>query len=138
MTWIVNSLDHVPVYRNSTKDLIHTFKLSAEALEAEDNLLIFPENPNDPAQEKRGYLRDTVGAFFTGFTTVAQLYHKRMGKCPQFYPLYADKKRRTLTFGPPIRYDANNAPVDEQRRIAAYLRGEMLRMGGLEAQADDA
>ena len=138
MTWIVNSLDHVPVYRNSTKDLIHTFKLSAEALEAEDNLLIFPENPNDPAQEKPGYLRDTVGAFFTGFTTVAQLYHKRMGKCPLFYPLYADKKKRTLSFGLPIRYDANNAPVDEQRRIASYLRGEMLRMGGLEAQADDA
>jgi len=137
LTWIVNSLDHVPVYRNSTKDLIHTFKLSAEALEAEDNLLIFPENPNDPAQEKPGYLRDTVGAFFTGFTTVAQLYYKRMGKCPQFYPLYADKKRRTLTFGPPIRYDATNAPVDEQRRIAHYLRGEMLRMGGLEAQTDD-
>ena len=138
LTWIVNSLDHVPVYRNSTKELIHTFKLSAEALEAEDNLLIFPENPNDPAQEKPGYLRDTVGAFFTGFTTVAQLYHKRMGKCPQFYPLYADKKRHTLTFGPPIRYDPNNAPVDEQRRIAHYLRGEMLRMGGLEAQPDDA
>lgn len=134
LNWIMHSIECIPVYRNKPSALMRTLRLSAQALEAGDNLLIFPENPDHPSQEKPGYLRDSIGPFFHGFVTVAQLYERRTGKCAQFYPIYADKRRRVLTFGPPTRYDASRHPAEEQQRISDYLRQEMLRMAGLAEQ----
>ena len=131
LAWIMRSIECIPVYRNKPSELIKTLRMSMKAMESGDNLLIFPENPNDPGQEKAGYLRDSIGTFFQGFVTVAQLYHKRTGKCAQFYPIYADKKNRTLSFGRPTRYDPNAHPAAEQERVSGHLRNEMLRMAGL-------
>ena len=131
LNWMMESLDSIPVYRNTPSELIKTLRASAQAMEAGDNLLIFPENPNDPSQEKNGYLQDGIGNFFTGFAAVGQVYAKKTGKCAQFFPIYADKKRRLMRFGKPIRYNPGNPPKDEQQRISDYLRGEMLRMEAL-------
>ena len=131
LNWMMESLDSIPVYRNTPSELIKTLRASAQAMEAGDNLLIFPENPNDPSQEKNGYLQDGIGNFFTGFAAVGQVYAKKTGKCAQFFPIYADKKRRLMRFGKPIRYNPDNPPKDEQQRISDYLRGEMLRMEAL-------
>ena len=131
LNWMMESLDSIPVYRNTPSELIKTLRASAQAMEAGDNLLIFPENPNDPSQEKNGYLQDGIGNFFTGFAAVGQVYAKKTGKCAQFFPIYADKKRRLMRFGKPIRYNPNNPPKDEQQRVSDYLRGEMLRMEAL-------
>ena len=128
LAWIMESLDSIPVYRNTPGELIKTFRASASAMEAGDNLLIFPENPNDPSQEKNGYLQDGIGNFFTGFVSVAQVYHRKTGKSPLFFPIYADKKNRLMRFGEPTRYNEKNNKVDEQHRISDYLRSEMLRM----------
>ena len=46
-------------------------------------------------------------------------------------PLFADKKRRTLTFGEPVFYNPANQPQAEKQRIADHLRAEMLMMAGL-------
>lgn len=135
LNWIMASIECIPVYRNRPRDLINTFRDSAAAMEAGDNLLIFPEDPNDPSLAENGYLRDGVGPFFRGFVNVAQIYHRKTGKCAQFYPLYADKRRRLLTFGEPIRYNPDNAPADEQERVSRHLRSEMLRMGGFIEEA---
>lgn len=132
LAWMMKSLDSIPVYRNTPSELIKTLRQSAQAMEAGDNLLIFPENPNDPSQEKNGYLQDDIGNFFTGFVAVAQLYERKTGKRAQFFPIYADKKRHVMRFGPPIRYDPENTPKDEQQRVSDYLRGEMLRMKALD------
>lgn len=131
LAWMLESLDSIPVYRNTPSELIKTLRASAQAMEAGDNLLIFPENPNDPTQEKEGYLQDGIGNFFSGFVTVAQLYERKTGKCAQFFPIYADKKRRLMRFGKPIRYMPDMPPRDEQQRISDHLRGEMLRMAEL-------
>ncbi|NLD34455.1 MAG: hypothetical protein GX653_06050 [Clostridiales bacterium] len=131
LAWVMESIDSIPVYRNTPRELIKTLRLSAAAMEAGDNLLIFPENPNHEGQAQNGYLRDTVGEFFTGFVTVAQLYHKRTGKCAQFFPLYADKKNRILHFGNPVRYNPDVPPREEQQRISDALRQEMLRMAAI-------
>ena len=137
LAWIMASIECIPVYRNHPRDLINTFKMSAATMEAGDNLLIFPENPNDESLEKPGYVQEGIGPFFNGFVTVAQLYWRRTGKSPQFYPLYADKKQRTLTIGTPVRYDGNALPKDEQQRVADHLRREMLRMAGLDGAAGE-
>lgn len=130
LKWVVQSIDSIPVYRDNPRELVKTFRETATAMEAGDNILIFPENPNDQSQAQAGYLREGVGEFFKGFAMVAQIYHQRTGKRAQFYPIYADKKQHTLTFGRMTRYDPDN-PGDEKQRIADHLRAEMLRMAGL-------
>lgn len=135
LSWIMESLDSIPVYRNTPSELIKTLRASSQAMEAGDNLLIFPENPNDPTQEKEGYLQDGIGNFFYGFVAVAQIYERKTGKCAQFFPIYADKKRKLMRFGKPIRYNPDNTPKDEQLRISDYLRGEMLRMEALHEES---
>jgi len=130
LKWVMRSIDSIPVYRDNPRALVNTFRETASAMEAGDNILIFPENPNDPGQAQAGYLREGIGEFFSGFAMAAQIYHQRTGKCAQFYPIYADKKQHTLTFGQMTRYNPNNKG-DEKQRIADHLRGEMLRMAGL-------
>ena len=125
------SIECIPVYRNHPRDLINTFRESAAAMQAGDNLLIFPEDPNDPSLQQNGYVREGVGPFFKGFVNVAQIYHRRTGKCAQFYPLFADKHRHRLTFGEPIRYNPDNPPVDEQERVSTHLWQEMNRLSRL-------
>lgn len=132
LNWIMASIECIPVYRNRPRDLINTFRDSAAAMEAGDNLLIFPEDPNDPSLKENGYVREGVGPFFKGFVNVAQIYYRRTGKCAQFYPLYADKRRRRLTFGKPIRYNPDNTPVVEQERVSSHLWQEMHRLSQLQ------
>ncbi len=131
LVWIIRSIDAIPVYRDKPRALIQTFKDTVAAMEAGDNILLFPENPNDPGKAERGYVREGVGEFYTGFTMLAQLYHQQTGKATQFIPIYADKKKRTLTFGRSIAFDPDSKPNDEKQRIVDHLRGEMIRMGGL-------
>ncbi len=131
LAWVMRSLNSITVYRDNPRDLVKTFRETASAMEAGDNILLFPENPNDESLEKAGYLQEGVGEFFTGFTLIAQIYHQKTGKCAQFVPLFADKKRRTLTFGEPVFYNPANQPQAEKQRIADHLRAEMLMMAGL-------
>lgn len=136
--WIMESIECIPVYRNKPRELIRTFQDTVAAMEAGDNILLFPENPNDPAQAQNGYLRDGIGQFYTGFVMVAQMYYQKTGKQAQFLPIYADKKRRTLTFGQGTLYDPAPQPTVEKQRIAAWLRNEMLRMAGDTVIREDA
>ena len=124
----------IPVYRNKPRELIRTFRTTVDMMEAGDHILIFPENPFDERHYTGSYLREGVGEFFTGFTMVAPLYYKRTGKRCVFVPMYADKKRQTLTFGPPVVYDPDNEPNAEKERLCQTLRGEMLRMAGMEQE----
>ena len=133
--WMIESLGSIPVYRNEPRKLINTFRATAEAMEAGDNILIFPENPRDERFDTHYYVREGVGEFYTGFTMVAPLYYKRTGKRCQFVPIYADQKRRTLTFGESTFFDPHNEINHEKHRICDWLQGEMLRMAG-EAQQE--
>ncbi len=136
LKWCMRSLDSITVYRDSPLALMRTFRNTAAAMEAGDNILIFPENPNDPSLEKPGYLREGIGPFFSGFAMVAQFYYQHTGKRAQFYPIYADKKAHTLTFGEPVRYDPDAPANEEKQRIADHLRNEMFRMAN-ENAADE-
>lgn len=138
LAWVMRSLGSITVYRDHPRELVKTFRETASAMEAGDNILIFPENPNDEGQEKAGYLQEGVGEFFTGFTLIAQIYHQKTGKCAQFVPLFADKRNHTLTFGEPIFYDPENPPQEEKQRIADHLRGEMLRIADLHSREEPA
>jgi len=124
---VMNQLETIPVYRNKLTQLKTTFRLSVEAMEAGDNLLVFPENP-DADPENPGYVREGVGEFFAGFVMLAQVYYAKTGKCCRFQPLFAHKGMRTMTFCEPIVYQPDNDPIAERDRIVAYAKAEMERV----------
>ena len=125
--WAMGCLESIPVFRNKPRDLMNTFRMSVEALQAGDNLLIFPENPNAVAQD-HGYERQGIGELFSGFEMLAPIYYNKTGKCLRFVPAFAHQKMRTLTFAPIITFDPNNEPNAERERIVTYLQDTMREM----------
>ncbi len=119
MLFILRALDPIPVFRGSVRDVINTIKLTTDAMEYEDNILLFPENPTGK------YPTNGVSEFFSGFVGIGAEYYKRTGNCTTFYPMYADKLRRTLTIGPGINYNPQNGRSEEKERIVNALHGWM-------------
>jgi len=126
--WMTRSIEAIPVYRNKPRMLMHTFRLSVEAMEAGDSLLIFPENPDAKSLERPGYVTEGVGEFFTGFTMLGQLYYNRTGKRCAFVPIFADKKRRVISFGKGVLYDPDLPPTEEKMRLVNELKASMEAM----------
>lgn len=132
LTWIMKSVDCIPVYHDNPRKLMQTFRETTAAMVAGDNILLFPENADTSADHR--YVREGVSEFFTGFTMIGQLYSNKTGKNPLFIPIYADKKQRVITFGVPTRYNPDLPANEEKERLCDYLRGEMLRIAGLEGE----
>ena len=124
--FVMRSLDPIPVFRGSARDVINTIKLTTDAMEYEDNILLFPENPTGK------YPTKGVSEFYSGFAGIGAEYYKRTGNCATFYPMYADKSHRTLTIGPGITYNPQNSRSEEKERIVAALHGWMSAQAGYE------
>lgn len=125
---VMRQVNAIPVYHDNPRRLMQTFRETAYAMEAGDNILIFPENP---VKEDAGkYRKEGVSEFFTGFTLIGQMYESRTGKSPQFIPMYANRKKRTISFGPAVRYDPVRPSNEEKERICDALRAEMQKMAG--------
>ena len=124
--WAMRQLEAIPVYRHKPREPMTTFRRSVEAMEAGDNLLIFPENPD--ATEIPGYQQGGMGDMFRGFPMLAQVYYHRTGKRCRFLPMYAHKGLRTLSFGEPILYDPDAEPLQERDRIVDEATRQMREM----------
>ncbi|MBQ3486258.1 MAG: hypothetical protein IJA77_12240 [Clostridia bacterium] len=122
--WGMTKLEAVPVYRNKPRELMVTFRKSVEAMQAGDNLLIFPENP-DADPDAPGYEDGRPGELFRGFPMLAQVYYNKTGKRCRFLPMLAHKGMRTLSFGTEIVYDPDASPIDERDRIVEEASRQM-------------
>lgn len=131
--WAMRQLEAIPVYRHKPRELMTTFRRSVEAMEAGDNLLIFPENPD--ATEIPGYQQGGMGDMFRGFPMLAQVYYHRTGKRCRFLPMYAHKGLRTLSFGEFILYDPDADPMVERDRIVDEATRQMREMAAREDAA---
>ena len=131
--WAMRQLEAIPVYRHKPRELMTTFRRSVEAMEAGDNLLIFPENPD--ATEIPGYQQGGMGEMFRGFPMLAQVYYNRTGKRCRFLPMYAHKGLRTLSFGEFILYDPDADPMTERDRIVDEATRQMREMAEAQDQA---
>lgn len=108
----------IPVFRDNR--LLTTFKLTISALDAGENVIIFPE-----CYEPYNHI---VHQFQTHFTDIAKLYYKRTGKALYFVPLYIAPSLRTMYLGDPIAYQPEE-PMEEQRdKICNYLMDEITRI----------
>ena len=119
VVWMLRSMDPIPVFRDNSREVIRTMRMSVEALEYEDNLLIFPENPD--ITESGRYAQKGVVPFYTGFIHIARDYYRKTGNCVWFYPVYADKTRRRITIGQGIQFRPDIPFQEEKQRIANYL-----------------
>ena len=129
VTWLLRSEFCIPVYHDNPRKLMQTFRETIAAMQEGDNILVFPENAATAPGNK--YVEEGVSEFFTGFTMIGQMYESKTGKSPLFVPMYANKKKRVITYGVPTRYDPQTPPTEEKERLCAYLRGEILRLAGL-------
>ncbi len=111
---LMHSLDAIPVYKNSMK-IRDTFNRSIDVLCRGDNIIIFPEDPNQKFTE-------FLNEFQTGFVHLAWQYHKTTGQQLRFYPVYVSQKTRTITIGRTIEYMPESGFHKERAHIAAYLR----------------
>ncbi len=125
--WCMRCLECVPVYRNKPRELMTTFRKSVEAMQAGDNLLIFPENP-DADPEDRGYEHGRPGELFRGFPMLAQVYYSRTGKRCRFVPMLAHNGMRTITVGTEIVYDPDAQNIEERDRIVDEASRQMQAM----------
>ena len=119
---VMSQLECIPVYRDSPAKLRETFRLTMEAMEAGDNVLIFPENPENK------YPSEGIGELSPGFVMLADIYWKRKKKRLRMLPMYADKKRRRVTFGSIIEYNPESNLKDETERIVRETRKQILAM----------
>jgi len=135
--WAFYSLDAIPVYRNNPRALIKTFRMTIEAMQAGDNLLIFPERGDKKQEGERGYADSGIGELYTGFAMIAPAFYQRTGKAAVFIPTYASKRRKTLTFGKGIVFNPD-APVNEEKlRIVEELTQSIAAMVAQEQDMPD-
>jgi len=121
---VMNALRAIAVYRDSPMKLRQTLRESVEALEHGDNLMIFPEHPEDK------YEKGGVSEFSPGFLMLAEAWWKKSGKKLRILPVYASREARTFTFGNEIVYEPENGFAAEQERVLKDAREQMLRLGG--------
>ncbi len=122
---VMNQIEAIPVYRGQPMKLRETIRKSIDAMEAGDNLLIFPESM------EHKYQREGIGELSPGFVMLADAYWKKTGKRMRMLPIYANRAGKTLTFGTEIWYNPESSFSDEQRRICAETREQILHMAGL-------
>lgn len=121
---VMGQLECIPVYKESPLKLRETFRLTLEAMEAGDNILIFPENP------EQKYPREGIGDLSPGFVMLADIYWKRKGKKLRILPMYADKKHRKIIFGEVFEYNPDNPLKDEQERIVKETLRQIRTIAG--------
>lgn len=119
--FVMRKIRAIPVFRGKTA-VIRTFSISVKALQEKEALLIFPENRERP-------FSDRVHDFFPGFTLLASLYYKQTGEVLPFYPLFIDRKRRTIRVGQAITADPAKLDRAGRQALAAQLRDAIDLMG---------
>jgi hypothetical protein len=127
LAWLLNSAEPIPVFRGEVKALLKTVNLSVLALQEQDNLLLFPEDPTKSADGH--YALAGVSPFYTGFVNVARYYYRKTGKAITFYPVYMNQANRTLTFGDGVQYDPLGR--NESDRVSSSLMASMNQMAGV-------
>lgn len=101
---LFNNAHTIPVDHDAR--LRATLRLSLEALERGENLVIFPEC--------YGEHNHIVHDFQDRFIDLARLYYRRTGKALCFVPLYIAPALREAHIGAPLRCDPA-APFDQER-----------------------
>ena len=108
---VMNALRAIAVYRDSPMKLRQTLRESVDALAEGENLMIFPEHPEGK------YVKGGISELSPGFLMLAEAWWKKSGKKLRMMPVFANREKRTFTFGNEIVYEPENGYAAEQDRI---------------------
>jgi 1-acyl-sn-glycerol-3-phosphate acyltransferase len=119
---LLRGIGCLPV-RHTHEGLNETFGLSADLLEQDKCLIVFPEDPGLPADP-----RTKITPFKKGFILLGQLLYERTKQILPFYPLAVHAQSLTVRVGKPIRYNPFNIPENERIRIRDLLEQSIREM----------
>lgn len=127
ITRLISSCRAIPVHRGSRK-IIQTFKLSVEALQKGESIVIFPDvDYTDSSAETKD--------FYEGFLLLERYYFKATGKHVAFVPLFVSKGEKILTTSKPIYFkdeqDFNEQKSQVLKEIQALLNNMAKACGDL-------
>ena len=112
---LFNNAHTIPVYHDIR--LRNTFRLSLEALNGGESLVIFPEK-----NEKYNHI---LYAFQDKFIDLARYYYKQSGKRLSFVPMYLAPSLRSVFFGEAIVFDPD-APIETERKRICNALSEAI------------
>lgn len=121
---VMNALNAIAVYRDSPVKLRQTLRESVEALGQGENLMIFPEHPDGK------YVKGGISELSPGFVMLAEAWWKKSGKNLRMLPVYANREKRTFTFGQEIQYNPENGYAAEQERIVREAYNQLVMLAG--------
>jgi len=111
---LLRAIEGIPVRQG---DALHeTYRVSVEYLLQGRNLLIFPEDPDQPRNALYG-----MTPFKKGFARLGEMYFERTSKILRFCPLVVHPEERKVKVGTPIAYNPFNEAVRERVRIKHAL-----------------
>lgn len=93
--------------------MVSTIKNSITCLDNDVSVLIFPEDSSE------GY-HEILTAFFSGFVSLAERYHKTHGEHAEIYPMYYSQTHNKLVIGKP--QTLAHFPEMNRRQIAEEFR----------------
>lgn len=108
---VFNNAHTIPVYHDMR--LMTTFRETMAALQAGENIIIFPEH-----DQKHNHI---VYDFQDKFVDVAKMYYKKTGKTLQFVPMYVAPRLKLAVLGAPVPFDPAADAKAERRRICDRL-----------------
>ena len=119
---VMNALRAIPVYRDSPMKLRETLRESVNALDNGENLMIFPEHPEGK------YVKGGISELSPGFLMLAEAWYKKSGKNLRIMPVFANRGKRTFTFGNEIVYGPENGYAKEQERILKEAYDQLVAL----------
>jgi 1-acyl-sn-glycerol-3-phosphate acyltransferase len=124
---MIRSLDAVPVDGDDDR-VISAFRRSMELLRAGRRLLIFPEDPKQPADPATG-----MRPFKAGAALLSRLYQESVGMPLPIYPLAISERRRLVVVGAPLYGEEGPA---RRASVGRLREGLYRRVGEMVAELD--
>ncbi len=93
---LITAMRSIPVYRHDGR-IRETFRQSLEALEAGDNLMIYPDIEYTSRAE-------TVSDVYDGFFMLERLYRRKTGRHIPFVPVHIDMAERSIRYGEAVLF----------------------------------
>lgn len=108
---------------HSNDRLLETYRETTDLLEAGGFVLIFPEDPSQPADP-----RTKMSPFQKGFTRLGEFYYQRTQSTLRFYPVMVHAGERIVRVERPIRYSPISRAASERIRLKTMLEGMIKAM----------
>ena len=111
----------IPTYKDIR--LSSTIKHSIQAMQAGNNVLIFPENSEDV-----GYC-ENIDRFHRGFVLLARRFQSKTGREVPICPVYYNGKRNRMVIGRPVYLrELHSQGVNSDEMVAGFFRDRLNQL----------